>query len=173
MALPTLTPASNSSVSKLPVTGAAGDVAAALPYGIYSSSTDFLSGAAQQVAYVYKKLGGDILDIEIKADNVYAAYEEACLEYSYIMNIHQGKNVLSNVLGTTTGSFDHKGELKTGTDISDKYPRFTFDYTRRQADAAATEAGIGGSTPIYSASFTPVQDEQIMIFKRLFKLLLQ
>jgi len=160
MALPTLSPASNSSVSKLPVTGTAGDVAAALPYGVYSSSTDFLSGAAQQVAYVYKKLGGDVLDIEIKADSVYAAYEEACLEYSYITNIHQGKNVLSNVLGATTGSFDHKGELKTGTDISDKYPRFTFDYSRRFAEAASTEAGIGGSVPIYSASFSPVKDQQ-------------
>ena len=75
MALPTLSPASNSSVSKLPVTGTAGDVAAALPYGVYSTSTDFLSGAAQQVAYVYKKLGGDVLDIEIKAESVYSAYE--------------------------------------------------------------------------------------------------
>ena len=160
MALPTLSPASNSSVSKLPVTGTAGDVAAALPYGVYSTSTDFLSGAAQQVAYVYKKLGGDVLDIEIKAENVYAAYEEACLEYSYILNIHQGKNVLSNVLGATTGSFDHKGELKTGTDISDKYPRFTFDYSRRFSEAASTEAGIGGSTTIYSASFSPKEDIQ-------------
>lgn len=160
MALPTLSPASNSSVSKLPVTGTAGDVAAALPYGVYSSSTDFLSGAAQQVAYVYKKLGGDVLDIEIKADSVYAAYEEACLEYSYILNIHQGKNVLSNVLGAATGSFDHKGELKSGTDISDKFPRFTFDYSRRQSEAASTEAGMGGSTTIYSASFSPTQDKQ-------------
>ena len=160
MALPTLSPASNSSVSKLPVTGTAGDVAAALPYGVYTTSTDFLSGAAQQVAYVYKKLGGDVLDIEIKADSVYAAYEEACLEYSYILNIHQGKNVMSNVLGATTGTFDHTGELKTGTDVSSKFPRFTFDYARRVSEAAATEAGIGGSTTIYSASFSPKQDQQ-------------
>jgi len=63
MAAPTLTPASTVSVSRLPATGTEADVAAALPYGVYSSSEPFLSGAAQQVAYVYKKLGGDILDV--------------------------------------------------------------------------------------------------------------
>ena len=160
MATPTLSPASTVSTSKLSATGTPADVAATLPYGIYSTSTDFLSGAAQQVAYVYKKLGGDVLDIEIKDANVYAAYEEACLEYSYIMNIHQGKNVLSNVLGSTTGSFDHKGELKSGTDISSKFPRFTFDYARRFSEAAATEASIGGSVRIYSASLDMVEDQQ-------------
>ena len=52
--------------------------------------------------YVYKKLGGDVVDIELTPANVYAAYEEAVLEYSYIINMHQGKNVLSTVLGETT-----------------------------------------------------------------------
>jgi hypothetical protein len=42
---------------------------------------------------VYKKLGGDVVDIELTNANVYAAYEEAVLEYSYIINMHQGKNV--------------------------------------------------------------------------------
>jgi hypothetical protein len=160
MAAPTLSPVSTVSTSKLPATGTAGDVAATLPYGVYSDSVQFLSGAAQQVAYVYKKLGGDILDIEIKADNVYASYEEACLEYSYIINIHQGKNVLSNVLGNTTGSFDYKGELTSGTDISTKFPRFTFDYARRLSEAAGNEVGAGGSVRHYSASFTTINGHQ-------------
>ena len=41
-------------------------------------------------------------------------YEEAVLEYSYIINTHQAKNVLSDLLGTTTGSFDADGTLKDG-----------------------------------------------------------
>ena len=73
------------SKSILPPTGTAGDVAATLPLGIYESSDPFLSGAADQVAYTYKKLGGDVLDIELKASNVYANYEEAVLEYSYFL----------------------------------------------------------------------------------------
>ena len=160
MATTTLTPASTVSSVKLPATGTVGDVSGSLPYGVYSGTAEFLTGAAQQVAYVYNKLGGEILDIEIKAENVYAAYEEACLEYSYIVNVYQGKSVLSNVLGNTTGSFDHKGQLTTGTDISTKFPRFTFDYARRVSQATSTEVGAGGSVRHYSASFDRVADQQ-------------
>ena len=98
MALPTLTPKSRTSVSVLPVTGTASNVVGALATGAYKTDY-FISGALSQVTYVYRKLGGDILDIEIKEENVYAAYEEACLEYSYLVNIHQSKNILSDVLG--------------------------------------------------------------------------
>lgn len=160
MAAPTLTPASTVSVSKLSVTGTTANVSSALPYGVYSTSTAFLSGAAQQVAYVYKKLGGDVLDIEIKDASVYSAYEEAVLEYSYLVNLHQGKNILSNVLGNSTGSFDHKGELTTGSSVTTKYPRFTFDYARRVSEATAIEAGTNGSIRYYSASITTVDEQQ-------------
>ena len=89
MAVPVLTPASTLSAIVLPSAGTIADVAATLPFGIYSTSPAFLTGAADQVGYVYKKLGGDILDIEITTGNVYAAYEESVLEYSYIVNLHQ------------------------------------------------------------------------------------
>ena len=79
MAFPTLTPESQMSKSILSVTGTVSSVAASLPFGIYSGSSDFLSGAADQVAYTYKKLGGDVLDIELRYRNVYANYEEAVL----------------------------------------------------------------------------------------------
>ena len=71
MSKPTLTPASQTSAIVLPVTGTHGDVSAALSYGIYTTD-DFVSGAVDQVAYTYKRLGGDVLDIEITAGNVYA-----------------------------------------------------------------------------------------------------
>ena len=87
MAVPTLSPASTSNTNVLPATGSTKNVAATLPFGIYSSVA-FLSGAADQVAYTYKKLGGDVLDIELTEGNVYSAYEEAVLEYSYIVNLH-------------------------------------------------------------------------------------
>jgi len=154
MALPTLTPSSQISKSILPITGTVTDVAATLPYGIYSTSTDFLSGAADQVAYTYKKLGGDVLDIELLAGNVYANYEEAVLEYGYLVNLHQAKNILADVLGQTTGTFDHDGTLKTGPEgVNLKYPRVMFEYAQRVSDYYSFEAGTGGTIPIYSASF--------------------
>jgi hypothetical protein len=167
MSVPVLTPVQNSSVVVLPVTGNSGNVTGSLPYGIYSTSTDFVSGAVDQVAFTYKMLGGDVLDIELKEENVYASYEIACLEYSYIINNHQAKNVLSNFLGATTGTFDHKGELKagplssslSGTHVALKFPKFTFEYGRRIADGLAQEAALGDAR-IYTASFGLSNNQQ-------------
>ena len=159
MAIPTLTPTATTSAIVLTSTGSTALVAAALPLGVYSSSTQFLSGAAAQVAYTYKKLGGDVLDIELTPSNVYANYEEATLEYSYLLNIHQSKNALSFALGDATASFDHKGEVTDGTGAALKFPNFTFDYHLKMGDKFSHEAGIGGSTPIYSASFDVVNEQ--------------
>lgn len=155
MSFPTLTPTSTVSAITLPSASsdASADVIASLPHGVYTTD-EFVTGALKQVSYVYKKLGGDVLDIELTKGNVYSSYEEACLEYSYILNLHHSKNVLSNVLGSTTGSFDHKGEL-TGsftTNLALKMPKVRFTYADKVADAFETKIGIGGSQTIYSAS---------------------
>ena len=167
MAVPTLTPPAKTSAIVLPSSGSTEDVAAACPIGVYIESDDFLSGAAAQVAYTYKKLGGDILDLEITANNVYANYEEACLEYSYLMNIHQSKNSLGSALGATTGSFDHTGEFSgSASGSSDnvganvKFPKIRFETSNRLSDTYSTTAGIGGTERIYSASFDTVTDQQ-------------
>jgi len=156
-----LNPKSETSAIILPATGTYSSVAAAVPFGIYTGSSDFLSGAMLQVPYVYKKLGGDVVDIELTAENVYAAYEEAVLEYSYIINLHQSKNSLSTFLGETTGTFDHKGDLKTGpANRNLKYPRFTIGYSMRVGDGGAAAAGFGGTIPQYSASFKTRTNKQ-------------
>jgi hypothetical protein len=156
MALPVLTPISQTSAVILPQTGTATDVAGTLPYGIYSTSDSFLTGAADQVAYTYKMLGGDVLDIELTAGNVYAAYEDACVEYSYLVNLHQSKNSLTDLLGSATGSFDSDGTIiggdASGSSAATKFTRFSFEYSRRVGDAIGTEVRVGGLVTIYSAS---------------------
>lgn len=194
MAKPTLTPKQQASTIILPesydvpapATPEKDALIASFPFGIYADSSNwfdsqgdadsaqvdlFLSGSADQVAYTYRKLGGDVLDIELTKEQVFAAYEEAVLEYSYIVNIHQTKNVLSNSLGATTGSFDEDGMITTTeaenatinnkTHISLKYPRFDFSYARRVTEGISEEADVGGAATVYRASFdlTPgVQD---------------
>jgi len=160
MAVPNLLPQSTLSAIVLPVTGSPSEVTQYLPFAVYSGSVSFLSGASDQIAYVYKKLGGDILDIELTPGNVYAAYEESVLEYSYLVNIHQAQNVLPTLLGKTTGTFDHIGELTTdiGGKVELAYPKYNLDYLRHFGDAFAQEAGIGMNSSIYSASI-PIIDE--------------
>ena len=161
MSFPDLTPASTLSAITLPETStdSLAEVTSSLAIGYYTSEA-FVSGAQAQVAYTYKRLGGDVLDIEITAKNVYNHYEEAVLEYSYIVNLHQARNALGSALGGSTGSFDHEGRLTEGEDVALKYPKFQFDYAFRNADKFSTEALVGGTEPLYSASFDIVVDQQ-------------
>tara|TARA_B100000287_G_scaffold314060_1_gene297440 strand:- start:721 stop:1923 length:1203 start_codon:yes stop_codon:yes gene_type:complete len=117
---------------------------------------NFVKGASSQVSFTYKKLGGDVVDIELTPSNIYAAYEEAVLEYSYLMNLHQAKNSLDASLGDVTGTFNHLGEITQGPTGSNlKYPRFQVSYAQRVGDGMASKAAIGGTNTIYSASFVP------------------
>jgi len=165
MAVPKLNPKSTTNTNILPVTGSTTKVTGSLPFGMYATSTDFISGAVDQVAYTYKKLGGDVLDIELTEGNVYAAYEEAVLEYSYLVNIHQTKNSLASFLGHSTASFDQDGQIKSGDALSGsnielRYPKYDYGYIRRVSDQLSTEANIGGTEPIYSGSFDMVSGQQ-------------
>ncbi len=170
MSTPTLTPASQTSAITLPVTGAwsSASTIANYAFAIYADTNsalydgNFISGAIDQVSYTYKKLGGDVLDIELTQQNIYSAYEEAVLEYSYIVNIHQAKNSLPNMLGNTTGSFDHDGLLSgssPGSNIELKYPKFRLAYTERIGDGFGTEIGLDGYENEYSASFNIVDKQ--------------
>ena len=173
MSLPTLTPSSTLSAVVLPATGSTLNVNAAVPYKIYSEeasalySSHFISGAVDQVSHVYKKLGGDVLDIELTEGNVYAAYEEAVLEYSYLINLHQATNILGASLGNTTGSFDSKGIIMSGTlsssldgdHVALRYPKFDYGVSRNISEGVGSDVGLANSVQ-YSASFDIVQGTQ-------------
>ena len=153
MSEPTLTPVSQTSAVILPTGSNATDAnSAEFPFSVYTDNQFFLSGAADQVAYTYRKLGGDVLDIELVKEQVFSSYQEAVLEYSYLLNIHQAKNAIGDLLGAKTGSFDEEGQLQAGqTDLDDvalKFPKFRFEYARRVGHGYSTEAGLGGTTPI-------------------------
>ena len=173
MAPPTLTPKSQMSKVVLPSTGSTDTAATGSIYalGVYVDDTsdlydtNFISGASDQVTYTYRKLGGAVLDIELTEQDIYSHYEDAVLEYSYLVNIHQAKNTLPNALGAATGTFNQDGQQTSdssllGITASLQYPEFSFDYALRVGKKTSTEADMGGIEPIYSASFDVVSDQQ-------------
>jgi|TARA_R100000455_G_C6265045_1_gene120280 hypothetical protein len=166
MSEPTLTPVSQTSKVILPSGSTfeeANGAVASFPFSVYTDDHFFLTGAADQVAYTFHKLGGDVLDIELTKEQVFSSYQEAVLEYSYLLNIHQAKNSIGDLLGAKTGSFDEEGQLQDTTNLVDvalKFPKFKFEYVRRVGHGYSTEAGLGGVTEIYSASFTTVEGTQ-------------
>ncbi len=164
MAFPTLSPLPVTSSIILPSSSIASEVSG-LPLQIYSTDSYFLSGAAEQVGYVYRRLGGSVLDIELTKSDVWAAYQDSCLEYSMIVNMHQSKNVIYQLLGAATGSFDSNGQIVSGSslfgsNVALKFPKFSYKAARLMGQAASTENGLGGTVPIYSASFDTIEDVQ-------------
>ena len=58
--------------------------------------------------------------------------KKSVLEYSYIINLHQAKNALPNLLGSATASFDHNGNPiagdASGSNAELKFPKFRMEY---------------------------------------------
>jgi hypothetical protein len=174
MSLPNFSPVSQMSKVILPETGSTDNVTTStLPFGVYVSTDhwtteqidSYKTGSVEQVAFTYKKLGGDVLDIELAETQVHAAYEEAVLEYSYLINIHQAKNALPFVLGQDTGSFDSDGQL-TGSNADDlanaslAFPKMQFTYAKNVSMGVNTIVGVNGDEPVYSGSFDMVAGKQ-------------
>lgn len=174
MALPDFSPISKMSKVILPPTGNVVNVTtSSLPFGVYVSTeywseqqiSAYKTGSAEQVAYVYKRLGGDVVDIELVETQVHAAYEEALLEYSYLINLHQSKNSLPFLLGHETGSFNSDGQL-TGSNSGSllnanlSFPKMHFTYAKNLSLGINTQVGLNGNEPIYSASFDMVPGRQ-------------
>ncbi len=113
------------------------------PFGAFDTDTDFVTDADKMVIFIKRKLGDDILSVELTKKMIFSSFEEATLEYSSIINLHQAKSTLLNYLGYTTGS-----------NIEQKYPRENLEYLSRFAEPYAMEASIGGSYNTLSGSIT-------------------
>jgi len=113
------------------------------PFGVFDADTSFQSDADKMVVFVKRKLGDDILSVELTKKQVWANLEESCLEYSNILNQYQAKSTMLTYLGYTTGS-------QTGLETA--FPRESLEYLARFADPYASEAGIGGSYNMFSGS---------------------
>jgi hypothetical protein len=135
----------------LDLTAAFKDVLQPTPFGTYDADTNFQFTADGLVRQVYRRLGGDILQIELTNKDVYAGLEQATLEYSAIVNTYQAKSVLANVIGFNTGSLSGS---------QNQNPRMDLGLAKRVADGYSSEAQAGGSRTLYSASITLNQGQQ-------------
>jgi hypothetical protein len=105
------------------------------PYGFFDSDAVFQTEADGTVLFVKRKLGDDILSVELTQRQVWACFEEATLEYSRHVQELKIVSELANVLGQPTGS----------TDLTNRYPQQSLDFLLRLADAYAYAANVGGS----------------------------
>lgn len=105
------------------------------PFGFFDSDTIFQSEADAMVLFVKRKLGDDVLSVELTKKEIWACFEEACCEYSRLIHETKITSELTNLLGLPTGS----------ADITNRYSKMTLDHLLRLAEPYASNAFVGGS----------------------------
>jgi len=122
------------------------------PFGFFDSDSLFQKHADKVVTFVKRKLGDDILSVELTKKQIWACFEESFLEYGNLVNQYQTKSQLNNFLGMPTGS------LLSGSE--QKHPRETLEFLARFAEPYAMDAGVGGSYNMISGSIQLEKDRQ-------------
>jgi len=136
------------------------------PFGLFDSEKDFIIDANSMVTFVKRKLGDDILSVELTNKQVWMSFEESVLEYGKIINEYQTKSQLGNLLGMDLGTSSddqtiNNGEVDGGPRGQEsKFPRETLEFLSRKAEPYASSAGVGGSYDIHSGSITLVNGQQ-------------
>ena len=105
------------------------------PFGFFDADAHFQVEADSMVTFVKRKLGDDVLSVELTRKEIWACFEEACCEYSRKIHEMKIQSELANVLGMPTGS----------NDLTNAYPHQTLEFLMRQASPYSTYAGVGGN----------------------------
>jgi hypothetical protein len=126
-------------------------VAGATPYGIFDNDIDFQMDADRNADFVRKKLGEPVIEVHLSSSQIYASFEEACLEYSAMVNSYQAKSVLSTFLGAPTGNL---------AGAENKYAIRTLALAKTVADPFSAEAGMNSHQPVYSGSVDMIAGQQ-------------
>ena len=125
------------------------------PFGLFDTDAAFKSEANNIVTFIKRKLGDDVLSVELTKKQIWATLEESTLEFSSILHQYQAKSQLVEFLGMpTTGS----SGVMSGSE--GKYPRQNLDFLTRVAEPYSAEAGVGGSYDMLSGSIDLVKNQQ-------------
>jgi hypothetical protein len=121
------------------------------PFGFFDSDSAFQTEAEAMVTFVKRRLGDDVLSVELTKKQIWACFEESFLEYGSIVNQYQARSQLLSLLGMQTGNLD---------EATQKLPRDTLNYIIRLAEPYAVEAGLGGTYNSVSGSIQLRQNVQ-------------
>lgn len=117
----------------------------ATPFGIYDNDPDFQVEADRIVEFARKKLGDPVMETHFEATQAYACFEEACLEFSAVMNSYQAKSVLTTFLGAPTGTLEGSEQ---------RYVTQNLEFQKKMMEPYGDSGPfmVNTSLPLYSAS---------------------
>jgi len=105
------------------------------PFGFFDSDSVFQAEADAMVTFVKRKLGDDVLSVELTRKEIWACFEEACCEYSRLIHETKITSEMTNVLGLP----------KDSADFTNKYSQSSLEFLIRKAEPYANESFVGGS----------------------------
>ncbi len=130
------------------------------PFSVFDQDGSFILDADNMTTFVKRKLGDDILSVELTNKMIWACFEEGALEYSKIINTYQAKSTMGGILGSPTGSLT-SGSTNVGPHgHENRYPQVTLEFLKRMAAPFGEAGGVGGNRNIYSGSITLVKGSQ-------------
>lgn len=133
-------------------------------FGFYDSDPIFQKDADKIVTYALRKLGEDILSVELTKKQIWSCFEEATLAFNSHIIEYQAKSNLSSLLGQATGSIDPNNPTENTADMSvnltDNYVRPNLEFLIRQAEPYAAEIGFGQSLDTFSGSIQLKRGQQ-------------
>jgi hypothetical protein len=92
------------------------------------------------VNFVKRKLGDDVLSVELTKKQIWSCFEEATCEYTRLILEMKIQSDLTTMLGLPTGS----------ASVTNRYPQRSLEYLLRMAEPYATNAFVGGSSnPVF------------------------
>ena len=117
------------------------------PFGFFDNESQFQTEADNIVTFIKRKLGDDVLSVELTKKQIWATLEESALEFGAILNQYQAKSQMIQFLGMPI-----TGSTGAMSGSEGKYPRENLDFLTRMGEPYASEAGTGGSYNMISGS---------------------
>jgi len=121
------------------------------PFGFFDNDVTYQNDADKIITFVLRKLGEDVLSVELTKKMIWACFEEATLKFNALMIEYQAKSNLASLLGNPTGSIDPTTG-RNSINLINTFIQPNFEFLIRQAEPYASEVGYGQSLDSYSGS---------------------
>jgi hypothetical protein len=128
-------------------------------FGYYDSDPLFQTEADAFVTFVLRRLGEEILGVELSKKMIWSNLEEATMALNGLLIEYQAKSNLASLLGAPTGSFDPNTGL-SNINLSNIYVQQNLSFLNDLSSPYASMIGYGFANESYSGSITMEEGRQ-------------
>lgn len=128
-------------------------VTGSTPFGVFDSDPEFAADADRIVDFTRLKLGDPVMETHLSSSQIYASFEEACLEYSAIINSYQARSMITSYLGSPTGSLSGSEQ---------KYITQNLEFEKKLAEPYGDSGplSVNTSLPLFSGTVQLLTGQQ-------------